>query len=355
METLGAPCGKPAPICGKVVPGTGFPQARLAVLGGGSWGTALAMVLAPRFERVSLWTYEADLAAEMAAERENKDNLPGFRLPPNIDVTSSLGEGLRGATMVLGVMPSTVLRQVYIDAKSFIPAHVPIVSATKGIERGTQKRMSEIIAEVTGHTRIAVLSGPSFAREVARGEPTLVVIAAAEAALCEEVQRAFTGPTFRMYTSSDPIGAEVGAALKNVIAIAAGICHGLGLGSNAMAALITRGLAEITRLAVSMGAKSATLAGLAGLGDLILTCTGELSRNRRVGVELSKGKNLEEITGSMRMIAEGVENTYSAVELARRQGVSMPIAETLHAIFTDGKSPHDALRELMERPAGAET
>ena len=312
------------------------------------------MVLAPRYDRVRLWNYEADLAAEMAAERENKVFLPGFRLPPNIDVTSSLAEGLRDCSMVLGVMPSTVLRQVYVDAKAYIPAHVPIVSATKGIERGTQKRMSEIIAEVTGHSRIAVLSGPSFAREVARGEPTLVVVAALEQALCEEVQKAFTGPTFRLYMSSDPVGAEIGAALKNVIAIAAGICHGLGLGSNAMAALITRGLAEITRLAVSMGGRPSTLAGLAGLGDLILTCTGELSRNRKVGVELSKGKSLEEITGGMRMIAEGVENTYSAVELARRQGVTMPIAETLYSIFTQGKSPHDALRELMERPAGVE-
>jgi glycerol-3-phosphate dehydrogenase (NAD(P)+) len=328
---------------------------RLTVLGGGSWGTALAMVLAPRFGRVHLWTYEAELAAEMAAERENKVFLPGFRLAPNIDVGSSLGESLRGTDMVLGVMPSTVLRQVYVDARAHIPAGIPIVSATKGIERGTQKRMSEVIAEVTGRSRIAVLSGPSFAREVARGEPTLVVVASAERALCEEVQRAFTGPTFRMYTSTDPVGAEIGAALKNVIAIAAGICFGLGLGSNAMAALITRGLAEITRLAVSMGGRAETLAGLAGLGDLILTCTGELSRNRRVGLELSKGKSLEEITGGMRMIAEGVENTYSAVELAKRQGVHMPIAETLYAIFTEGKSPHDALRELMERPAGAET
>ena len=270
-------------------------------------------------------------------------------------MTSSLGESLRGANMVLGVMPSNVLRQVYIDAKPYLPLDAPIVSATKGIERGTQKRMSEIIAEVTGRSRVAVLSGPSFAREVARGEPTLVVVAAAEQALCEEIQRAFTGPTFRLYMSTDPVGAEIGAALKNVIAIAAGICHGLGLGSNAMAALITRGLAEITRLAVSMGGKPTTLAGLAGLGDLILTCTGELSRNRRVGVELSKGKSLEEITGGMRMVAEGVENTFSAVELARRQGVTMPIAETLYAIFTQGKSPHDALRELMERPAGLES
>jgi len=327
---------------------------RLTVLGGGSWGTALAMVFAPRFDKVSLWTYEADLAREMSAERENKVFLPGFRLPPNIEVSSNLKDSLSDANIVLGVMPSTVLRQVYVDAKPFIPPNAPIVSATKGIERGTQKRMSEIIREVTGRDRIAVLSGPSFAREVARGEPTLVVVASEQLALCEEVQKAFTGPTFRLYKSNDPIGAEIGAALKNVIAIAAGICHGLGLGSNAMAALITRGLAEITRLAVSMGAQPGTLAGLAGLGDLILTCTGELSRNRRVGTELAKGKNLDEIIGSMRMVAEGVENTYSAIELARRQNVSMPIAETLYAIFTEGKSPYDALRELMERPAGLE-
>lgn len=330
-------------------------MAHLTVLGGGSWGTALAMILAPRFAEVSLWTYETDLAREMGAERENKVFLPGFRLPPNIEVSSSLEVALSRATMILGVMPSNVLRQVYTDAKPFLPLDAPIVSASKGIERGTQKRMSEIIREVTGQRRIAVLSGPSFAREVARGEPTLVVVASDEMKLCEEIQRAFTGPTFRLYLSGDPIGCEIGAALKNVIAIAAGICHGMGLGSNAMAALITRGLAEITRLAVSMGAQPATLAGLSGLGDLILTCTGELSRNRRVGVELSKGKNLDEIVGSMRMVAEGVENTYSAVELARRQGVSMPIAETLHAILTQNLNPHDALRGLMERSGKAES
>jgi len=327
---------------------------RLSVLGGGSWGTALAMIFAPRFDRVTLWTYEDELAREMAAVRENRVFLPGFRLPPNIDVTSSLEEGLRDASIVLGVMPSTVLRKVYTDALPYLPAQAPIVSATKGIERGTQRRMSEIIREVTGRERVAVLSGPSFAREVARGEPTLVVVASEQMELCREIQAAFTGPTFRLYLSADPTGVEIGAALKNVIAIAAGICHGMGLGSNAMAALITRGLAEITRLAVSLGAQPATMAGLAGLGDLILTCTGELSRNRRVGTELAKGKNLDEIIGSMRMVAEGVENTYSAMELSRRQGVSMPIAETLYSIFTEGKSPHDALRDLMERPAGLE-
>lgn len=328
---------------------------RLTVLGGGSWGTALAMVLAPRFDRVQLWTYESDLAADMAANRENKVFLPGFRLPPNVEVTDSLSGSLQDATMVLGVMPSMVLRQVYTEAAPHIPKGVPIVSATKGIERGTHKRMSEIIAEVTGKSQVAVLSGPSFAREVARGEPTLVVVAAAELALCEQIQAAFTGPTFRLYLSTDPIGAEIGGALKNVIAIGAGICHGLGLGSNAMAALITRGLSEITRLATALGGDPATLAGLSGLGDLILTCTGELSRNRRVGQELAKGRSLEQITGSMRMVAEGVENTYSAVDLARKNGLYLPIVETLYAIFTANLSPHDALRGLMERPAGLES
>jgi glycerol-3-phosphate dehydrogenase (NAD(P)+) len=330
-------------------------MARLCILGGGSWGTALSLVLAPRFEGVSLWTHEPELATDMSATRENRVFLPGFRLAPNIAVTSSLVEALRGAAMVLGVMPSSVLRQVYTEALPFLPREAPIISATKGVERGTQKRMSEVIGEVTGKQSVAVLSGPSFAREVAQGEPTLVVIAAESESMCLGIQTAFTGPTFRLYASTDVIGVEIGAAFKNVIAIAAGICHGMGLGSNAMAALITRGLAELTRLAVSLGARPATLSGLTGLGDLILTCTGELSRNRRVGVELAKGKSLQEITSSMRMIAEGVENTHSAWELSRRQGVSMPITETLYAIFTQGKNPHDALRELMERPPRAET
>jgi glycerol-3-phosphate dehydrogenase (NAD(P)+) len=226
------------------------------------------------------------------------------------------------------------------------------VSATKGIENGTLLRMSEVITQVIGPRfipRVAVLSGPTFAREVARGEPTALVVSSHDDELARRVQSAFSGPTFRLYTNGDPIGVELGGALKNVIAIGAGIIQGLGLGSNAMAALITRGLAEITRLATLAGGAPLTLAGLAGLGDLVLTCHGELSRNRRVGVELAKGRRIDDIVDEMKMVAEGVETTYAAVDLARRYGVEMPIAEQMNAILRLGRPPREAIRELMER------
>lgn len=327
-------------------------MSQLTILGAGSYGTALAMVLAPRYEGVVLWSFERELADQMERTRENPKYLEGSRLPPNVRVTSALESALGGADMVLGAVPSMHVRAVFTSALAFLPLGAPIVSATKGIERGTSMRMSEVIASVVSARfapRLAVLSGPSFAKELARGEPTLVAASSVDLELAGRVQREFAGPTFRIYTNNDPIGTELGGALKNVIAIAAGVCSGLGLGSNAMAGLLTRGMAELTRLSVSMGAQASTLMGLAGLGDLILTCTGDLSRNRRVGLELAKGKTLLEIQEGMHMVAEGVENTYSAVELARRQRVSMPIAETMHSIFSLGKSPHDALRELMER------
>jgi glycerol-3-phosphate dehydrogenase (NAD(P)+) len=226
------------------------------------------------------------------------------------------------------------------------------VSATKGIESGTLLRMSEVIREVVGERfapRVAALSGPTFAREIVRGEPAAVVIASQDRTLAETVQRALSGPAFRLYTNDDPAGVELGAALKNVIAIAAGACQGLGLGSNTMAALITRGLAEITRLALAVGGNPKTLAGLAGLGDLVLTCTGELSRNRRVGVQLAQGRKLADIVGSTRMIAEGIETTSAAVDLAARRQVEMPITRQVQAMLQDGKPPREALRELMER------
>jgi glycerol-3-phosphate dehydrogenase (NAD(P)+) len=226
------------------------------------------------------------------------------------------------------------------------------VSATKGIENGTLLRMSEVISEVVSpifRPRVAVLSGPTFAREVARGDPTALVVASRDAELARIIQAAFSGPTFRLYTNSDPVGVELGAALKNVIAIGAGIVQGLGLGSNAAAALITRGLAEITRLATLAGGAPLTLAGLAGLGDLVLTCNGELSRNRRVGIELAKGRQINEIIEEMRMVAEGVETTYAAVDLARRYSVEMPIVEQMYAILRLRRPPRDAIRELMER------
>lgn len=325
---------------------------RLAILGAGSWGTALAIVLAPRFESVRLWVYEDDLAARLESSRENDVYLPGFHLPPNVEVSTSFARVLRGAQFVLGVMPSQHARELYSAALPSLDPSMIIVSATKGIEKGTLRRMSEVVSEVVGQrfeARVAVLSGPTFAREVACGDPAAVVIASAVPGIAERVQAAFSVSTLRLYTNQDMIGVEVGAALKNVIAIAAGACQGLGLGSNTQAALITRGLAEITRLAVAMGGQSRTLAGLAGLGDLVLTCGGELSRNRRVGIELARGRSLPEIVGSMRMIAEGVETCDAAVALAGKYGVDLPIIQQMHSVLGGGKTPRAALRELMDR------
>lgn len=324
----------------------------LAIVGAGSWGTALAIVLAPRFARIRLWAHEADLVERMIATRENDIFLPGFSLPGNVEPTTSLGAAVDRAGIVAGVMPSRFARRVYSGMVPHLQPDMRFVSATKGLETGTLLRMSEVAREVIGQRfppRVAVLSGPTFAREVARGEPTAVVIASQDEALAASIQAAFSGPSFRLYTNDDPTGVEVGAALKNIIAIGAGICQGLGFGNNSTAALITRGLAEITRLAVAMGGHPRTLAGLAGLGDLVLTCTGDLSRNRSVGIELAKNRKLSEIVGSMAMIAEGVETTVAAVDLARKFGVDMPITEQMDSILRGGRSPREAIRELMER------
>jgi glycerol-3-phosphate dehydrogenase (NAD(P)+) len=325
---------------------------RAAIIGAGSWGTALAVVLAPRFDRVRLWAHETNLVEGMCATRVNDVFLPGFSLPLNVEPTADLGYALENAGVVIGVMPSRFARSLYRDMLPHLEPHMRFVSATKGLEQGSLLRMSEVARQVIGEKfqpRIAVLSGPTFAREVAKGEPTAVVIACAEADLAASIQREFSGPTFRLYANGDPVGVELGAALKNVIAIGAGICDGLGLGSNAIAALITRGLAEITRLAVALGGQPRTLAGLAGLGDLVLTCNGELSRNRRVGIDLAKGKKLADIVSSMAMIAEGVETTAAACDLARKYHVDMPISEQMDAILEGRTAPRDAIRELMER------
>lgn len=321
----------------------------LAIIGAGSWGTALSIVLAPKFERVRLWAHEQDLAERMNATRENDVYLKGFRIPHNVESLTDLGAAVNGAGVVLGVMPSHHARGLYTRMLPHIDDSMTFVSATKGIETGTLLRMSEVIAEVTHATKIAILSGPTFAREVARGEPAAIVVAASELRVAQDVQTAFSGPSLRLYTNQDPIGVEVGAALKNVIAIGAGVCQGLGLGNNTLAALITRGLAEISRLAVAMGGQPKTLAGLAGLGDLVLTCSGELSRNRQVGLELAKGRTIREITGSMAMIAEGVETCGAAVGLGARFGVDLPIIQQMHAVLYAGKNPRDGLRDLMER------
>jgi glycerol-3-phosphate dehydrogenase (NAD(P)+) len=324
----------------------------LAIVGGGSWGTALAIVLASRFEHIRLWVYERDLVERMSSTRENDVYLPGFRLPANIAVHNDLASTLSGAEIVLGVMPSHLARTLYGQMASHLTPGMQIVSATKGLETGTLLRVSEVIREVLNprfDPPVAVISGPTFAREVARGDPTALVVASADHKLAEIIQAAFSGPTFRLYTSLDPIGVEIGGAVKNVVAIGAGVCHGLELGSNALAALITRGLAEMSRLALAMGGQAKTLGGLAGLGDLVLTCTGQLSRNRTVGLELAKGRNPEEIVNSMKMVAEGIKTTSAAVDLAKRYSVEMPIADQMHAILHLGRPPRDAIRQLMER------
>jgi glycerol-3-phosphate dehydrogenase (NAD(P)+) len=321
----------------------------LAIIGAGSWGTALSIVLAPKFERVRLWVHEEDLAARMNATRENDVYLKGFKLAQNVDVLTDLGAAVDRAGVVVGVMPSRHARGLYSRMLPHLEDSMIFVSATKGIENGTLLRMSEVIAEVTGMPKIAILSGPTFAREVASGEPAAIVVAALDPKVATEVQTAFSGPSLRLYTNQDPIGVEVGAALKNVIAIGAGVCKGLGLGNNTIAALITRGLAEISRLAVAMGGEPKTLAGLAGLGDLVLTCSGELSRNRQVGLELARGRTIEDITGSMAMVAEGVETCAAAVGLGAKFGVDLPIIQQMHAVIHRGKSPREALRDLMER------
>ena len=327
----------------------------LSVIGAGGWGTALAVVLSPRFEAVQLWAHDADLPREIERTRHNESYLPGIDIPSNVYPTSSHQKAVEGADVVLLVVPSQYLRAQLELLDPHLPSGVPCVSATKGIENDTLLRMSEVVQECLGQdTKVAVLSGPTFALEIAKGQPAAVAISGDDPALTQRLQTVFSGPTLRLYANDDPIGVEIGAALKNVIAIAAGIVSGLGLGNNTIAALITRGLAEITRLAVALGGKQQTLSGLAGLGDLVLTCTGGLSRNRAVGLELARGASLQQIVGSTRMVAEGIETTAAAVELAQLHDIDMPITREMFAVLRLGKSPKLAIRELMERSLKSE-
>ena len=327
---------------------------KIAIIGGGSWGTALAIALtrSSRPHRLAVWAHSPDVVDQLRTMRINTIYLPGFELPAEVEVTGELLEALAGAEIVLGVMPSAHAREVYCAMRPHLDPHAVFVSATKGLEPATHARISEVIADEIARNpppRIAVLSGPSFALEVARGDPTAVVLASAEASLATDVQEEFSGSTFRLYTNDDLVGTEIAGAVKNVIAIAAGVCTGLGLGANTVAALVTRGLAEMTRLAVALGGRRDTLAGLAGVGDLILTSTGALSRNRSVGIELGKGRELGEILSATRMVAEGVGSAAATLELARRAGVEMPITEQVHTVLTAGRATRDAIRELMER------
>lgn len=336
-------------------------MSEIAIIGAGAWGTALSIILGRKENhRIRLWAHERKVCDAMTQQRVNEKFLPGCTLPESVSATTDWKQALSGAEIVVSVMPSHHCRSVFEELHVHLTPEMFLVSATKGIENHTQMCMTTIIGDVVRNTmgfapRLGALSGPSFALEVARGDPTAITIASEDADLARIVQREFSGPTFRVYTNEDVIGVELGGALKNVIAIAAGVSAGLDLGHNSTAALITRGLAEMTRLVVACGGKAETMAGLAGLGDLVLTCTGGLSRNRSVGVELGRGRKLPEIIAGMHgMVAEGISTTAAAVDLAHARGVEMPITEQMHAILRHNKSPREAIYELMTRSGKSE-
>lgn len=325
-----------------------------AVLGAGSWGTALAVHLATAGHHVRLWARDPAFVEELRASRANHRYLPGIPMPDGIAPTASLEEALAGARFVVVAVPSHGFRAVVRHAAPFLNDAV-LVSATKGIEVDSLQRMSQVIeGETAGACRTVVLSGPSFALETARGLPTALLAASTDAVAAGAVQEHFRGQGLRLYVNDDVAGVEIGAAFKNVIAIAAGVTEGLGLGHNALAALITRGLAEMSRLAFAEGGRRDTLAGLSGLGDLVLTCTGELSRNRQVGIALGRGRSLDEILSSMRMVAEGVRTTRAALALGAQHGIELPIAAKMQAVLDGQCAPRDAVEALMLRRQRAE-
>jgi glycerol-3-phosphate dehydrogenase (NAD(P)+) len=328
----------------------------ISVIGAGSWGTAVAAIVAANAP-TTLWARRPELAASIMSTRENADYLPGTRLPDALTATSSLEQACATADVVVLGVPSHGMRTVLADARPFIGPTVPIVSLAKGIEQGTLARMTQIAAEVlVGHepSSIGVLTGPNLAREVAAGQPTASVVAAEDLDVATHLQALFFAPTFRVYTNPDVVGCEIAGALKNVLAIGAGIVDGLGYGDNTKAALITRGLAELARLGVAMGGDPLTFAGLAGMGDLIATCNSLQSRNRHVGAELGRGRSLDEIVGEMNMVAEGVKTTTAVLELAARLGIEMPLASFVGRVMYEGARPADLVPELMLRKAKPE-
>jgi glycerol-3-phosphate dehydrogenase (NAD(P)+) len=333
-------------------------MSRIAIVGSGSWGTALALSLARRGDHsIALWSHSQEVAESIRKQRENVTYLPGFPLPPQVEPAKDLASAVGSAEIVISAVPSQHVRAIYGAMAPLLQPGQLIVSATKGIEDQSFLRMTQVIEQVLrqqnahGSVPCGALSGPSFAQEVASGFPTAITIAFPDSRLAGRLQEELSSPALRLYTNDDVIGVELGGALKNVIAIAAGIAAGLELGHNSAAAIITRGVAEITRLAVACGGRRETLAGLSGLGDLVLTCTGPLSRNRSVGVELGRGHKLPDILAQLQgKVAEGVRTTSAALGLAQAHGVEMPITEQMLAILEHGKSPQDAIRELMARP-----
>ena len=330
---------------------------KIGVIGAGSWGTTLANLLAKKGYEVTLWVYEQDLAARLSETRINDLYLDGITLSPNLSYSNDLADAVQGRQALLLVSPSQVMRPVLNQLKQYLSDDCLLISAAKGIENDSLLTMSEVLQEVLGtdvKQRSAFLSGPSFAREVAAEQPTAVAVASDDLAVACQVQEMFSTEYFRVYTNQDVVGIEIGGALKNVIALAAGVADGLGFNHNARAALITRGLAEIARLGEALGAQEATFSGLAGMGDLVLTCTGDLSRNRSVGIELGRGRKLDEILNQMRMVAEGVKTTLSAYQLATKLGVAMPITEQMYQILYKEKDPQQAVADLMNRALSSE-
>ena len=327
----------------------------IAVVGGGAWGTALSIHLAGLGHSVRLWMVESDLTVRIRDRRDNPLYLPGIQIPEGVEPHDDMAATLDGAELVLAAVPSHHARSVYRRMDPSLPAGVPLIVATKGIEEEKLALPLDVAAEELGSERpLAVMSGPSFAREVAMGRPTAVVVASGSGDLSQRVQDALSSPGFRVYTNEDPVGVQLAGALKNVMAIAAGVLDGMGIGHNGVAALITRGLAEMSRLGLALGGKASTFSGLAGLGDLVLTCTGELSRNRTLGRRLAGGERLDDILASSRTVAEGVRTTRSALHLATGAGVEMPIVEQMHRILYEDGSPQEAVRELMSRPLTSE-
>jgi len=329
---------------------------RVAVLGAGSWGTALAVHLARIGREVRLWGRDAAVVLEIERGRRNARYLTDIAIPDTVAPTIDMRRALDGAAYVVFALPSHVLREVTREATPMLEPRAIAVSAAKGLEAGSLARMSQVLGEELAEgVPIVVLSGPSFAIEVAHGLPTAVLAASEDREAAEAVQREFRGPAFRLYASDDVVGVEIGGALKNVIAIAAGVVEGTGLGHNAMAALITRGLVEISRLATAEGGRRETLAGLSGLGDLVLTCTGDLSRNRRVGIELGRGGALKDVLAGMHMVAEGVRTTGAALALGERHGIELPITAQMAAVLDGRRTPREAVEVLMLRPQKQET
>ena len=327
---------------------------RYAVIGGGAWGTALADVLARNSHDVTLWALEEDVVGAVNATHENERFLAGFALAPSLRATTSLDQALAGASLVCVATPAQHMRRVLQRARGALAPRATICVASKGIEAGTLDLMSDVVAAEAPVHDVVALSGPSFAAEVVAQQPTAIVAASANIVAAEAVQEAFSNHYLRVYTHDDIVGVELGGALKNVMAVAAGIVEGVGLGFNSRAALITRGLAEMSRLGAALGAQPATFAGLAGMGDLVLTCTGSLSRNRAVGMAVGKGATLEEALAGKETIAEGVSTTRCALELATREGIEMPIVEMVHRILFDGHSARTAVSELMSRELRSE-